>query len=324
MTPQDEHTIRAWAARAQTTATVLLAGGQGDPGVRLAFFCDQLTSLAPHVRIDTEVSDPFASPALIVGRHRNIAFQAIPEGKVLRPFLDALSPPAATPAPQDPDVTGAVARIELPVELTLYIAMQCPHCPRVVHQMVALCEAAQPIRLVIVDGVLLADQAAAHGVRSVPTLILDDHIRWSGRVDTAEVVRQCIERDPALLSAGGLRRILEAGDASRAAAMMIAHGRTFPALVTLLTHERWPVRLGAMVTVEYLAESSPKLAAQLVPPLWERFDTLDEQVQGDVVQVLSRIGGSSATRCLREIAAGDYPASVVDAAVEELADGPST
>jgi alkyl hydroperoxide reductase subunit AhpF len=323
MTPMDEQTIRAWAAERAEPATILLARGQGDRGERLALFCDQLKVLAPGVKVKKATKATFRSPALIVGRHQNIAYQAVPEGRELPPFLEALRAAAGAHSGLAPDLAAALNRIELPAELTLYIAMQCPHCPQAVTQLLSLCAAAKPVRLAIVDGLLFAEAAAAHAVRSVPTLILDDQLRWSGPIDIAEVVRQCIERNPDLVSAASLRQILEAGDAPRAAAMMIARGRIFPALIALLTHERWSVRLGAMVTVEYLADEAPDLALRLVDPLWERFAALPEQVQGDVVQVLGRIGGAAGTRCLQAVAAGDFAASVREAAAEELEGGPA-
>ncbi len=319
MTPQDEHTITQWAARLQVPATILLARGQDAGDEQLALFGERLSALTPMVRIQQATDETFCSPALIVGRHRNIAYQAVPQGRELPLFLEALGS-ADNDADEGltADLRAAVAGIELPAELTLYIAMQCPHCPATVRRLLHLCADARQIRLTIVDGVLFSERAAAHGIRAVPTLILEDQLRWSGSIDLADVVRQCIERDPFRMSAAGLRQILEAGQASRAAAMMIEHDRIFPALIALLTHERWSVRLGAMVTVEYLADEAPDLAAELIDPLWSGFRSLTEPVQGDVVQVLGQINGPDATLCLQAIAAGDFAEAVKQAATEEL------
>jgi hypothetical protein len=321
MTPQDERTVREWAARQQVPATILFARGQGAGDERMALFGERLVALAPMARIKQveQADEAFRSPALIIGKHQNIAYQAVPQGRELSVFLEALAA-AGGHGEMDlpPDLGAAIDGIELPAELTLYIAMQCPHCPTAVRQLLCLCATAKQLRLTIVDGVLFADLAAAHGIRAVPTLILEDQLRWSGSIDLADVVRQCIERDPVRMSAAGLRQILEAGKASRAAAMMIEHNRVFPALIALLTHERWSVRLGAMVTVEYLSDEAPDLAAGLVDPLWSGFVSLTEPVQGDVVQVLGQIKGDAATLCLQKIASGDFAEAVRQAAAEEL------
>lgn len=315
--PQDAQTIRQWASRLTAQVTLLLAPGAGNAGERLAHFSDEFKALAPDVQVRKAPDEPFRAPAIIIGRHQNIAYQAIPLNKELQPFLDALHT-AADPndpysKPGDPS-----SRIELPAELSLFIAMQCPHCPHAVGQLLPMADANPQMRAAIIDGVLFDEQAKAHAIRSVPTLILDNHLRWSGQIDMAEVLRQCIQRDPAQLSAASLRQIIETGEAARLAAMMTASDQIFPALFDLLTHERWSVRLGAMVVAEYLADDAPELADRLIDPLWGRFANLPEPVQGDVVQVIGQLGNEAAKSCLENIASGDYAESVKEAAVEEL------
>jgi HEAT repeat protein len=155
-------------------------------------------------------------------------------------------------------------------------------------------------------------------------LILDDDLRWNGQIDIQEVIRQCIQRDPAKLSVASLRQLLENGEAPRAADLMITRNELFPALIDLIADERWSVRLGAMVTAEYLADQSPTLAARLLTPLSERFARLAEPVQGDVVHVLGQIRSDATAAFLKSVATGPYAESVREAAAEALeADNPA-
>ncbi|RJQ65684.1 MAG: hypothetical protein C4519_27425 [Desulfobacteraceae bacterium] len=317
MTSSDEQIIREWALQQTEPAKILLARGQGAADERLTAFCDRFKALAPATQIRNAPDESFRSPALIIGRHANVAYQAVPEGKELPPFLDALKA-AAVPAAAATHSPAAATRIDLPAELTLYIAMQCPFCPQAVRQLSVLAESGPRLRVVIVDGVLFDTEAKAHGIRSAPTLILDNHLRWVGRIDWREVMDQMARRDPSRLSPASLRQMLEAGEAARAAGLMIEHDQIFPALFDLLVHERWSVRLGAMVTVEYLADQAPHLAGQLFAPLWERFGALAEPVQGDIVHVFGQIGSESAPEYLRRIASGRFAEPVRQAAAEEL------
>ncbi len=196
--------------------------------------------------------------------------------------------------------------------------MQCPHCPQAARSLLAIADRTPAIKLIVIDGVLFAEEAKTDGIRMVPTLIMDEHLRWSGRIDPQEVLRQCRQRDPITLSAASLRQILQAGDAERAADVMAARGQIFPALIVLLLDPQWSVRLGAMVAVEYLIEQAPELTAMLIDPLWEKFAAAPEQVQGDIVQVLGQIPDKKAKELLERIAAGDYAPSVREAATEEL------
>ncbi len=319
MTPHDEQRIVERMKRRQSPVQIALAGGSDQAGLRLADFLDRLRSIAPIVEKRPAPEEPFRSPALILGRHANIAYQAVPEGPEIDPFLKALGVPGETEGEVSADLRAQAAKIELPADLVLFISMQCPHCPVVAAQLIEMVDASPRLRLTVIDAMLFTESAETHGIRSVPTLILDERIRWTGQIQAAEVLRQCIQRDPSQLSAASLRQIIESGEAARLAGTMAAHGACFPAIVDLLTSERWSVRLGAMVTVEYLVDEAPDLAADLVAPLWHRFDRLSEPIQGDVVQVIGQIGNDEAVACLQKIVSADYAESVREAAAEEIA-----
>jgi HEAT repeat protein len=152
----------------------------------------------------------------------------------------------------------------------------------------------------------------------VPLLIVDDRYRWSGLPDIDEILTICLNRDPKVMSTDSLRRIIEAGDAGDAAQMMIDAGDIFPALIQLLTDEKWSVRLGAMVTVEYLADGAPELADSLIEPLWKDFAGHAPQVQGDVAHVLGSIGSQKAKLIIGEIVDGSFDEEVIEAAKEAL------
>lgn len=314
---QDQQTIRQWASGHTSAATLQLARGENGSGENLKQFCDEFIALAPHVQLRQNPDAPFCAPAILLGRHGNIAYQALPLDRELPPFLEALNRAALADEMSEAQ-SSALAQIELPAELSLYIAPHCPHCPLVVGRLLTLAHRNPPIRLTIIDGTLFTGQATAQDIRSVPTLILDNQLRWTGQIDTAEVIDQCARRDPSQLSAGSLRQIIEAGEASRVATMMIEAQRIFPAIIELLVHPRWSVRLGAMVTVEYLTDEAPHLSVRLIAPLWQRFQQLDEPIQVDIVQVMAQVGLSSARDYLEKIVSGDYGASVKEAALEEL------
>ncbi len=320
MTPQDEQTIQAWAQKQTTACMIALATEDGDAGERLALFCDRLAQLVPSTQIKKDTDQPWQTPALLIGRHGNIAYQAVPAGKMLALFLNAM----AYEAGHDPDLPADIRRwadkIDLPALIKIYVTPQCPHCPKVLSQLLALAGANPHVRLTIIDGTLFTEQADADQIRAVPTVLLDDNLRWTGEIDVREVVRMSIQRDPTQLSAASLRQIIETGEAAGLARMMIENGQVFPSLIELLVNKKWPVRLGAMVTVEYLADEAPTVAAQLADLLWNRFNALTPQVQGDVVHVLCQIRSKTAESHLQAIVSGPYDRVVQEAAVEALAE----
>lgn len=319
MTPNDQEMIRRWAAGIETTAAIVLASADDVVGTQLKSFCNQFRELVPTIAVKPAGDNPLTTPAIIVGPHDNIAYQAIPGGRELDPFLEILAMNGGDAAAPAPAVAQQLGRLDLPVLLKLYISPHCPHCPLVARQLLHLAAATAHIRLIIIDADLFTEKALQDQVRAVPTLILDDQFRWTGPVDTGEILKMAIDRDPARLSADSLRQLIEAGQAPRVAEMMIERNQIFSALIDLLVEERWSIRLGAMVTVEYLVDEAPALAEQLVSPLWERFERISTQAQGDVAHLFGLIRSEAAVTYLSTISEGSHAAEVREAAIEALA-----
>jgi hypothetical protein len=319
MTPDDQKLIRRWSADIDTTPAIVLASAEGAIAAQMKSFCNQFKELVPATAIKPAGDNPFKTPAIIIGPHRNVAYQAIPEGRELDPFLEILAMRGGDAAAPAADIARQLEHLDLPVLLKLYISPHCPHCPLVARQMLHLAGACSHIRLSIIDAELFSENALQDQVRAVPTLILDDQFRWTGPVDTAEILKMAIDRDPARLSADSLRQLIEAGQAPRVANMMIERNQLFPALIELLVEEKWSIRLGAMVTVEYLAAETGPLAHQLVEPLWERFEEIGTQAQGDVAYIFGLIHSDGAVHHLRQIVAATKTDDVREAALEALA-----
>lgn len=321
MTPQDKQTIKQWAKNTVHPEKVVLASANGAEADAITRFGEQLKHLIPAISLRSDSDEiAFEPPAAVVGPHQNIGFQAVPSGKILKAFLTALQPQPSMGKALDHRTVQRLQKIDLPVDLTLYITPQCPHCPNTLHQLIPLACESRLIRLRIVDAQLFSNKSNKDQIKSVPTLLLDDHFRWSGKIDIDEVLTISIQRDPAGLSAGSLRQLIEDGQAERVATMMLDSKQIFPALIELLIHERWSVRLGAMVTAEYLAAGSEPLSLTLCDMLWQRFPDLTDQVRGDVVHVLGETPSDVNQTRLMKIASGAYGDTAKEAAAEVLAE----
>jgi len=185
-------------------------------------------------------------------------------------------------------------------------------------RLLMLADSTSLAHVTIIDAATFARQATADGVRSVPQTILDQQFSWAGLVDLVEILELGISRDPVHMSPGCLRQMLEAGNASQAAEMMLGADKIFPALVDLLAHQRWSVRLGAMVAVEYLVAGNPRLAGGLCRSLWERFEVADEQVRGDILYTLGQIGTSEACHYIQQVLENPGSNQLREAAREAL------
>ncbi|MBF0467339.1 MAG: thioredoxin family protein [Desulfamplus sp.] len=191
-------------------------------------------------------------------------------------------------------IRGALSTLEVPVELKLYVAGQCPHCPGVIRALVPLAAEFEKIHLTIIDGTMHADLASSDSIMSVPSVVLDNGFRWTGSVNPEEIADIIANRDLSNLSTSSLKTILEEGKARWIARQMLDCKTMFPGFTALITHETWSVRLGAMVVLESIAEQSPELALTIAPELLGRFsDIADTPTQGDILYALGEIGDES-------------------------------
>jgi len=279
-------------------------------------FCDDLIQLVPKVRVIEEEGDPDEVPAIKI--HNGLRYQAIPSGTEVAPFIEALKMLDSATAQIDEAINDQLASVDLPTGLIIFFAPQCKFCPQAVRQLLPLPMLNSNIRLTVIDAILFPELGEKENIQSVPTLILEDQFRWTGSIQVNEIIDVMTDRDASMLGPVSLEMIITQGKAGELAEMMLAKEQIFPAFYEVLTHPKWPVRLGAMVVMEELIESNLDLATRMLQPLWERFKKVDNQVKGDLLYIFGQMKPTDLAPRLQAILEGDYDPEVQEAAQEAL------
>ncbi len=319
LSPRDLEVIGRWGRHHAPDLSIELVRVSGHPALpALEAVAGALADLLPSVRIRRQTDAGAFKPGLRLGAH--LIFHAAPAGNEIPPFLDALALTAGlTPSPFSGGQVAALARIRAPARLDLYVGTHCPFCPAMVGRLAAMAVAAPKITLAVTNAQLFADEARDQRIQSVPTLILDGGLRWTGAVEIDALIPALVERDPVRLPAAVLEGMLESGAAGELAEMMAAAGKIFPSLLDLLVDPRWSVRLGAMVAMETLAESAPGLALEVAAPLLARYGGQPSNVRGDMLQVLGTVGSAATSSQIAAVVAGETDTEVLAAADEAMA-----
>ena len=131
-----------------------------------------------------------------------------------------------------------------------------------------------------------------------------------------EILSTITTQDPAKMGAETMAQMIQEGNAAGLAEMMLSQGRIFPAIIDILTHEKWPLRLGAMVVAETLADKSKAIGGELTEPLWKKFHVSDDSVQGDILWILGIVGDRRILPRLSSVMNGPFSAEVKAAAME--------
>ena len=316
MTLQEEERIRKWNSELSGDIQIRLLVTEDKRTIKFSEFCDNLMRLAPKIRITKKEGEADEPPAILIGHA--IRYHAIPLGTELEPFLESISA-LENGYDRIPDsIQNQLEKIKLPALLKFYVSQQCPFCPVTLRQIIPLPAINKFLRLAIYDCILFPEIAQSDRIQSVPTLLLDEQFRWTGSLQLEELVEIITNRDPARLSALSLEGMLKEGNASKVAEMMLDKEILFPAFLDLLIHEKWPVRLGAMVAMEEIADRNPELAAQVIDPLWENFHHVGDPVKGDIIYILGETGNYEIAPRLETILSGHYDTEVKEAAKEAI------
>ncbi len=294
--------------------TLALTGRQDD--TIFVNFCQELESLLPGLTVVRKMDRERDLPGIMP--MDNLVYSAIPQAGAMDPFLETLALVNGPPPLLSAGLQTNLSRIDIPTRLTLYTAVHCPHCPGMVRAMAPLAAACRNIILTIIDGTLFPQAASKDRVMSVPCLILNPEMRWTGNVSPAEVVEMIVNQDPSHLSTPALQTILEDGRASWIAAKMIDADAVFPSFIGLLVHPTWSVRLGAMVVLEEMVEAAPDLASRICDPLWAAFEGADTTVQGDILYALGEAGDRRMETTIKALLPTLEQAELREAALDAL------
>jgi glutaredoxin len=316
MTPAEENQILTLNERLSKEIQIELIETDHEKSLAMRQFCDELVQRVPKIFVKKEQGYPDEIPAIRV--HNGLRYLAVPSGTEVGPFIEALQlVDLGTARISEKDAAG-LAKIDLPTHLVIYVSPQCTFCPGAVQQLLPLLTLNPNICLTVVDAMHFSELAEKDNIQSVPTLILEDQFRWTGMFQLDEIIEMMVNRDPSVLGASSLEMMLKEGKADQLTEMMLNKAEIFPAFYELLTHAKWPVRLGAMVVMEEIIEKNPDLAAQTIDPLWQQFDKVDNRVKGDVVYILGQMSLRKTRPLLEGILNGEYEAEVKEAAKEAL------
>jgi hypothetical protein len=316
MTPHEKKQILTLNDRLSRDVQIGLVVTEHEKSGSIRQFCDDLIELVPQIRVIEEEGDPDEVPAIKI--HNGLRYQAIPSGTEVAPFIEALKMLDSAAVQIDEAINDQLASVDLPTGLIIFVAPQCKFCPQAVRQLLPLPTFNSNIRLTVIDTMLFPELGEKENIQSVPTLILEDQFRWTGSIQVNEIIDVMADRDASMLGPVSLEMIITQGKAGELAEMMLAKEKIFPAFYEVLTHPKWPVRLGAMVVMEELIESNLDLATRMLQPLWERFKKVDNRVKGDLLYIFGQMKPTDLVPQLEAILKGDYDSEVQEAAQETL------
>lgn len=281
-----------WNAQFKGQVAIRLLLSEDRRSEQFESFCDELLAGAPKVGITRIRSRKVEPPALLLGD--SLRFHAIPYGKELEPFLEALAITAGAGPGLPETYAGILKDIERELNFKIFVSPQCHFCPNVVRQIAPISLIQARCSVKVIDAQMFPELAEPFNIKAVPTVMVNDSFRWTGQVLLDEILSVVGKDNPWRLEPDALKAMLKEGQASNVARMMLEGNQIFPEFMDLLRHPEWSVRLGALVAVEEIGDADRNLARTILEPLWESFADQDASVQGDIVYLIGELGQEDA------------------------------
>ena len=309
--------LKQWQETAADPVTLTVRTTPAPQSAELLSFAEALAGRLPQLSVKRRAADIDTDPPALVLNGR-LDYLASPLGPELPPFLAALLDPERSLPKLAPELRERLSAMPLLARLEIFIAPHCPFCPTAVSSLLPVAFNDGPQRLSIIDGALFHDIAEARDIRTAPTVVLDGEFRWTGTIRADEIVDVMCHREPTRLGPDTLRGIIEDGMASTVAQMMADHGAIFDSLLPLLAHEKWPIRLGAMVVMEHFQALRPDLGAAAAERIWPLFNDAADTVKGDLLHVIGETGDRRLTKHLEALTGRNTPSEIAEAAADAL------
>lgn len=209
---EEERLARGLLAELERPVVLELTLGPGEPapagagdldfGGEALRVVEALAALSPLLSVSVlEQPGPGRFPAIAIlpeGRDAGLRYYGLPYGYELASLLGACADAGRAASALAPATLAALGRLPA-CSLEVVVTPTCPHCPPVVLLAYRLALASPGIRAAAVEATAFPSWLERHGIRSVPTVVVDGEQVWSGGVSEREFVARLAARADGIL-----------------------------------------------------------------------------------------------------------------------------
>jgi hypothetical protein len=264
-----------------------------------------------------EAQDQAFLPSLCLSTRSasHVHYHFVPEGPELPVFRDFLWDASSQGTHETAHAT-APERPALPHEMFLFVSAHCPNCPRAVRTVHGLARKLPNLSAHLFEAMQQTDLAEKHNIQSVPTLLIDQELRYVGDLDEEKLYSLLQAGDPQSLLHERIRKQIKEGNALEAAEW-IAEGGDPSFLATDLGESTLEERIALLVALEEALETDPRCLDRMVDPLLPHLEAENPSVRGDIADLLGKIGDGKALPAIKKLLEDPDP-NVVEAAEEAV------
>lgn len=259
-----------------------------------------------------------AVPGLTIsGSQRGtINYLALPQGPEKKPFLELLSQTEFNPSQKSEDVRIQLEERKTSVDILIFIASECPHCPQSVSAAIRLVRASSRVSVTVIDVQRFPDLTDRFQIKSVPTAVLDQQLWLMGVVSEDELAENILIKFTTDFQGRKLQSAIDSGHFEEATNQVLGPNGAEPFL-EIWKKSTTSLRMGLLMVVDSVLEKNPDALNSIVPGLIGILVSEDPALRGDTADLLGQIGQKDAKEPLEKLLSDPNP-DVAEIAAEAL------
>jgi hypothetical protein len=237
---------------------------------------------------------------------QNIHYLALPQGPEEAPFIEFIIGLSQPNGILTKSWAQKISKLDQPVELWVFIARACPHCPQTVRTILQVALANPLISVMIFDAQVFDKLAKEYKVLSAPTTIIDRGLSLTGALQLNDFVDLILSRGDNQYKSQALNSLVESGRFDQALSLLEEDGGS-SVFFGVWKKSTTSSRIGLMLAVEKLLATNPNALDQILQDLFPLLQSDDAALRGDTADLLGQIGKPVAIEPLRALLQDSNP-----------------
>ena len=165
--------------------------------VQIASLSDQITVEEYNIVLDKDEVSTYRierAPAVAVVGDRDLGlrFYGVPGGYEMASIVEAVLLAATGDVSLSPESLAAIAAVDRPIDLKVFVTPTCAFCPQAVSMAYRLAAASDQITASVIEATAYPELVRQYQVTGVPKTVVDDHLEILGAQPEEVFVREAL------------------------------------------------------------------------------------------------------------------------------------
>ncbi|MCJ7772152.1 MAG: thioredoxin family protein [Desulfobacterales bacterium] len=246
-----------------------------------------------------------------------IHYMALPEGQEVAPFQEMITRNIQGVANLPDDLKASLHALEKSVEILVFIASTCPHCPQAVRAAHLMSLNSKQVTTAVIDVQRFSEFTDTFKIRSVPMVVIDKALMINEAIAPVKLAELVLSRESVDFQEKALLSLVAFGNIDKSLNLLFDLKNGAEVFLFAWKKSIMSQRMGLMLMAEQALKEDAAVFNGIVSGLCDVLKMKDVTLRGDTADLLGQIGHRDAIEPLKALL-NDANEDVVEIAREAL------